>query len=142
MIGHGLGRCTVIWLPQTLEATISGLGGRSGFDKIRNQAIEAFSDPLLLDQAHDHVSFSSADESKATQRVMLRDSQQTIAVDCQGHGNVVVWNISEEAASSMGDVADDAWRRFACVESAWAGGQTRLIAPGEQQRLVTKIELL
>ena len=125
----------------TPQAAVHGLENLSGFDKISGKPISAFPEQLRLDQAHDHIAFRPTGDTRLSQAVELIDPTQSMSISCSGHGSVVIWNISEEAAQGMGDVTDDAWRHFACVESAWAGGQTQELVPGQSQRLCTKIHV-
>ncbi|MGL5816779.1 MAG: D-hexose-6-phosphate mutarotase, partial [Phycicoccus sp.] len=57
-------------------------------------------------------------------------------------GNVVVWNPWEEKAAEIGDIADDDWLRFVCVEGANAFENAVVVGPGQSHTLGYRVEVL
>ena len=61
--------------------------------------------------------------------VMLATGQETRRLEQQGFGDVVVWNPGAADAAALPDLADDEFRRFACIEPLLLGPQT--LDPGQ-----------
>lgn len=56
-----------------------------------------------------------------------------------GSGTSVVWNPWTEKAVALGDLADDEFNHFVCIEAANARHDTRQVAPGATHTLSTQI---
>ncbi|MCK6262048.1 D-hexose-6-phosphate mutarotase [Vibrio sp. ZSDE26] len=68
--------------------------------------------------------------------------QRSITVENQGHNSAVLWNPWAEGATAMGDMSDDGYLGFLCVEST-INAETiedgKTLQPSESHQLVTTI---
>ncbi|KRA45061.1 D-hexose-6-phosphate mutarotase [Pseudoxanthomonas sp. Root630] len=58
-----------------------------------------------------------------------------IRLDTFGSRSLVVWNPGEAGAAAIGDLPDDGWRSFVCLEAANAGEDAIELEPGQRHRL-------
>ena len=58
-----------------------------------------------------------------------------IRLDTFGSRSLVVWNPGEAGAAAIGDMPDDGWRSFVCLEAANASGDAIELEPGQRHRL-------
>jgi glucose-6-phosphate 1-epimerase len=73
----------------------------------------------------------------------LRDGARSIHVDGVGTSrSLVVWNPWIDKSARLGDMADGAYRRMVCLETAWAGDDPRRLAPGTTNTLTTVLRPL
>ncbi|HHJ17521.1 MAG TPA: D-hexose-6-phosphate mutarotase [Gammaproteobacteria bacterium] len=59
-----------------------------------------------------------------------------ISITSAGSHTAVVWNPWADISQKMGDLGDDDYRRFVCVETANAAADTIEVRPGGEHRLV------
>ncbi|MEB4589613.1 D-hexose-6-phosphate mutarotase [Candidatus Thiothrix sp. Deng01] len=64
--------------------------------------------------------------------------QRQIRIASSGNKTAVVWNPWAKIAAEMGDLLDDDYLRFICVETANAGDDVVEVAPGGEFRLVVE----
>ncbi len=90
---------------------------------------------FVLEQACDRI-FQSA-SAQAVHRYTLQDRawRRCIHVTTEGSQSVVVWNPGPNQARRMADLPEGEWRNFLCVETANAGSDVVVLAPGEQHSL-------
>ena len=91
---------------------------------------------------HDHVGFT-----QETDRIYLHSPEQLfiedaalnrrIVIESHGSETTVVWNPWHKA-SELADMADDAYQRFVCVETANAAGDSIHLAPGQSHTLTAE----
>lgn len=62
-----------------------------------------------------------------------------ILIDSSGSRSAVVWNPWIDRAAQLADMADDAWQRMLCVETANVLGDAVTLAPGESHTLGVRI---
>jgi glucose-6-phosphate 1-epimerase len=73
----------------------------------------------------------------------LRDGAGSIHVDgAETSRSLVVWNPWIEKSARLGDMADGAYRRMVCLETAWAGDDARRLAPEATDTLTTVLRPL
>ncbi len=58
-----------------------------------------------------------------------------LRLDTFGSRSLVVWNPGEAGAAAIGDMPDDGWRTFVCLEAANAGVDAIELEPGQRHRL-------
>ncbi|WP_394695913.1 D-hexose-6-phosphate mutarotase [Pseudoxanthomonas japonensis] len=58
-----------------------------------------------------------------------------IRLDTFGSRSLVVWNPGEAGAAAIGDMPDDGWRTFVCLEAANASDDAIELEPGQRHRL-------
>lgn len=70
--------------------------------------------------------------------VRMVEGSRHVEVDGAGTSHsTVVWNPWVETSARLGDMAPDDYRRMLCLETAWAGDDARVLAPGTTATLTT-----
>lgn len=64
---------------------------------------------------------------------------RTVREEPAGSSRTVVWNPWDEGAAGIGDMPDDAWTGFVCVETAVAKDGYVWLAPGEEHALRVRL---
>lgn len=79
----------------------------------------------------------------STGNVLLVDdvSGRTILIEKGGSPSTVVWNPWAEKAAAMGDMPDDGYRKFCCIEAAIANDRAVVVMPGSSHVLSTRISV-
>ena len=97
--------------------------------------------PLFITNNVDRI-FDLGKARQATLRLIDTVLNRTISVESIGADAVNVWNPGE-AKLCPGNVPDDSWRHFVCVEPILVGGKrgSISIAPGERRHLKMTIRL-
>ena len=67
---------------------------------------------------------------------------RTIRTEKGNSATTVVWNPWQEGAASLGDLGDDEWRQFACVEASNIFGSAISLAPGQEHRMQAIISVV
>ncbi len=121
-------------------ATIEGLDRLPYQDKLRDMAPDIQRTPFALELACDRIYHHPLPEiagASTTHRYTLTDPawQRRIVIDTQGSQSVVVWNPGSDGARHIGDMPDDGWQDFFCIEAANAGPDGVTLAPGAEHRL-------
>ncbi|QTN33244.1 D-hexose-6-phosphate mutarotase [Akkermansiaceae bacterium] len=68
-------------------------------------------------------------------------SGRTILIEKSGSPSTVVWNPWVEKAAAFGDLPDDGYRKFCCIEAAIANDRAVIVMPGETHVLSTRISV-
>lgn len=68
-------------------------------------------------------------------------SGRTILIEKSGSPSTVVWNPWAEKAAAMGDMPDDGYRKFCCIEAAIANDRAVVVMPGSSHVLSTRISV-
>jgi len=76
-------------------------------------------------------------------KVLLVDdvSGRTILIEKGGSPSTVVWNPWAEKAVAMGDLPDEDYRKFCCIEAAIANDKAVIVMPGNSHVLSTRISV-
>lgn len=70
--------------------------------------------------------------------VRMTEGARALHVDGAGTSrSTVVWNPWVETSARLGDMAPGDYRRMLCLETAWAGDDTRTLEPGASATLTT-----
>ena len=104
-------------------------------DKLSGASQQVQPGPFRLDQACDRIYYQQSAEPEYHYTLEDAKGQRRIQITTQGSQSLVVWNPGEEGARNMTDVPDAAWREFMCLETANAGTDAVMLAPGAQHRL-------
>ena len=72
--------------------------------------------------------------------ITLKDGTKTLHVKNQGSKSVVVWNPWIEKTKRMSGMEDDAYKSMACIESANAFDDARVIKPNESHTLKAEVK--
>jgi glucose-6-phosphate 1-epimerase len=68
-------------------------------------------------------------------------SGRTILIEKGGSPSTVVWNPWAEKSAAMGDMPDDGYLKFCCVEAAIANDKAVIVMPGASHVLSTRISV-
>jgi len=118
-----------------VEATrVEGLDGRTYIDSIDGNARKPQHGAIRIDREVDRIYIGSGDRVSLVDPLLGR----RIDIDTHGSASTVVWNPWSEKAQRLGDVGEDGFRRFVCIETANAGPDTVPIPPGEAHRLAAR----
>lgn len=116
-------------------AKTTGMGAEY-IDSLLDNKVCQGGDELVLTDTIDRV------YTKPESVINVADGTRTISVENQGHNSAVLWNPWAAGAESMGDMQDDGYKTFLCVEStlhAPSLEQGKTLQPGERHQLITKI---
>lgn len=125
---------TYVVVGDVRRAHVEGLSGCSYVDKTTGGTIRTLDGPLTFTAETDAV-ITSTGPARLVDPVLGR----TITVTQQGAGNVVVWNPWADKAAAMADFGDDEWPGMACVETANAFDNARIVEPGASYAMTSTI---
>lgn len=76
-----------------------------------------------------------------SQSVLLVDdlSGRTLLIEKSGSPSTVVWNPWVDKAAALGDLPDEDYRKFCCIEAAIANDKAVIVMPGPSHQLRTRI---
>ena len=74
-------------------------------------------------------------------RIIDRAFGRNITMESSGSRSTVVWNPSFQKAAAIGDLPDNAYRDFVCVEAANAHHDVRTISPEQSHTLAMSIRV-
>ncbi len=119
------------------DIALVGLGGTEYIDQLRGHTRRIEHDDAL-------TFASETDRIYQTSRgCVLRDPgmNRMITIDKRGSGSSVIWNPWVDKTARLGDAPPDAWRGFACVETANAFEHAVLLAPGASHTIETTLSV-
>ena len=114
--------------------------GLSGCDYVHavDMTDHTLAGDLAMDKAADHV-FKMPPVLKHEVALIDPGLRRAVAMASNGNANTVVWNPGP--GSGIGDLEEDDWRRFVCVEpvTGWPKA-VEALAPGDKQTLTVAIQ--
>ncbi|OIQ24798.1 D-hexose-6-phosphate mutarotase [uncultured Vibrio sp.] len=119
------------------EASTVGMG-KEYIDSLQDNKICHDENPLVLTGTIDRV----YTQPEAIIEVKDGKRQRSTFIENKGHNSAVLWNPWLEGASAMGDMADDGYLGFLCVESTLNADSIdagTLLQPNETHQLITTI---
>ncbi len=119
------------------QAKVTGMGPEY-IDSLQNDDVIQGGQELVLSDTIDRV-YTQPESDILIQDPVL---QRTLTVTNHGHNCAVLWNPWLEGAQSMGDMPDNGYETFLCVEStlhAPSIEQGKTLQPGETYQLETII---
>ncbi|MEL7364826.1 MAG: D-hexose-6-phosphate mutarotase [Pseudomonadota bacterium] len=119
------------------QVQTSGMGNEY-IDSLQDGKVCQGGDVLQLTDTIDRVYTQPQTQITVQDPVLSR----SIQVENQGHNSAVLWNPWAQGAQGMGDMQDDGYKTFLCVESSLHAAsieQGQTLQPGESHQLVTKI---
>lgn len=120
------------------QAKTTGMGPEY-IDSLKGGEICQGGDVLQLADTIDRV------YTQPAQEIIVEDPalNRSIVINNHGHNSAVLWNPWAEGAKGMGDMQDDGYKTFLCVEStlhAPSIEQGKTLQPGENHQLITTIK--
>ncbi|HRD77227.1 MAG TPA: D-hexose-6-phosphate mutarotase [Hyphomicrobiaceae bacterium] len=113
------------------ESSIEGLSGHDYMDKLDGDRVKSQAGRIIIDREVDRIYLGPAPKIELSDRRLGR----RIIVAGRGSASTVVWNPWIDKAARLGDLGPDGWRRMLCIETANAGPDRRMVAPGESTML-------
>ena len=93
------------------NVSVQGLKQLSFVDKVHGGTdLVEHSDGLTINEEVDRIYTSAPDT------IVLRDGSRTIAITKENMGDIVVWNPWAEKSAGMGDLPNDGYQHFVCIE--------------------------
>ena len=118
------------------KVSVSGLGDRF-IDKVNDAKEDVLTDGIqTFPDRTDRVYLNPQDCSVINDEALNR----IIAVGHQHHLNVVGWNPGPAPSVSMGDMPDDGYKTFVCVETAYAS-ETQKVTKEKPAHLAQSIRV-
>lgn len=119
------------------QAQTTGMGSQY-IDSLKGGEVFQGDDVLRLTDTIDRV------YTQPQAKIIVQDPvlDRSIVIENQGHNSAVIWNPWAEGAQSMGDMADNGYTTFLCVESTLHAAtleQGKTLQPGETHQLVTTL---
>lgn len=113
------------------RVSVTGLEHGTYLDMAGDGGTRTQSGPVTIDTEVDRI------YTDAPGRLTLIDPslRRRIHIDSSGSRTAVVWNPWAAIAARMGDLEDEDYRRFLCVETANAADDTVTVAAGGEYRL-------
>lgn len=113
------------------NTTISGLQGQTFHDELTGKTTIAGDFPITLGSETDRAYFGGAVGS-----IQLHDQQTIVTVESDSFVDAVIWNPGPD--HGIGDLPEDGWQQFVCIESARIRPEVTL-DPGNSWRGVQRL---
>jgi glucose-6-phosphate 1-epimerase len=119
------------------EVTVLGLENTEYIDKTDNFAHKLQTGTVTIDREVDRI------YRNAGQELVIHDAAlaRRIRIASRGSRTAVVWNPWEKISAEMGDLEDDDYQRFVCVETANADQDVAKVAPDGEVRLAANYRI-
>jgi glucose-6-phosphate 1-epimerase len=119
------------------EVTVLGLENTEYIDKTDNFAHKLQTGTVTIDREVDRIYRNAGHELVIDDAALAR----RIRIASRGSRTAVVWNPWEKISAEMGDLEDDDYQRFVCVETANADQDVAKVAPDGEVRLVANYRI-
>lgn len=114
------------------SASVGGLDGCDYLDKVDGGKRKQQQGVVRFSGETDRIYLGTGNRAEIMDPVLKR----RIVIQSSGSASTVVWTPWNEKADKMGDFGPNGWTAMVCVETANAAEDVRILAPGEQHRLV------
>lgn len=122
---------TYLAVDDIADVRVTGLDGAGYADKLDGYARKVQEGDLHFAGETDRI-YATAGP------VRMTEGTRSVEVDGAGTSrSTVVWNPWADTSARLGDMAPDDYRRMLCLETAWAGDDTRVLARGATATLTT-----
>jgi glucose-6-phosphate 1-epimerase len=120
------------------QTSVLGLDGTTYIDKVDNQRVKPQSGPVTVTQEVDRIYQSVPNELMIDDRALSR----CVRITSTGNQTAVVWNPWIEVSAKSGDLTDDAYQHFICVETTNAADDVVTVPAQGAYRLSVIYDLL
>lgn len=118
------------------KVRIEGLDGTEYLDTVGGRNMRRQSGSLLIRDETDSIY-----DSSSSIRLVDQSLGRTILIEKSGSPSTVVWNPWEEKSKALGDLPDDGYREFVCIEAAIANSKAVTVAPGGSHVFSMKVSV-
>lgn len=118
------------------QVRVLGLDGCDYLDTVGDHAMRKQKGDVAFGGEVDRIYDSSSG-------LLLVDdlSGRTLLIEKSGSPSTVLWNPWTEKAAALGDLPDDGYRKFCCIEAAIANDRAVIVMPGDSHSLSTRISV-
>ncbi|MEM1292676.1 MAG: D-hexose-6-phosphate mutarotase [Cyanobacteria bacterium P01_H01_bin.162] len=113
------------------QTTVVGLDGTTYIDKVDDQQVKPQSGPVEITGEVDRIYQGVPSELTVEDAALNR----RLKITSTGNQTAVVWNPWSEIAAKSGDLADDSYTGFICVETTNAADDMVTVAASDSYRL-------
>lgn len=126
-----------LYVSDISQVEICGFEGLDYLDKLDAYARKRQTGPIIINGEVDRIYLGHSD------RAVVRDFGlgRAIVISKSGSTSSVVWNPWEERAKTFGDIPEDGYRHFVCVETANAGDDVIHLEPGAEHTLMAEFQV-
>ena len=117
------------------EVVLKGLDGKRYIDTVGGEAEHMQHGDVTVSEEVDRIYLGTSEE------VVLKDRKREISITRSGSHSLVVWNPWIDKAESLGDLPNNAYKDFLCIEAANAREDVYELAPGEEHTLSTSFRV-
>ncbi len=126
---------TYLCVSNIADVSISGLENTNYIDTVGTEALREQQGEITISEEVDRIYIDTSSD------ILLRDATRTLRVERSGSQSAVVWNPWIEKAKGLGDLPDEAYHDFVCIEAANARDDIYEVLPGESHTLATTISV-
>lgn len=116
------------------ECAITGLDGVDYLDCVGTRVVRRQEGAIHFGGEVDRIY-----QAAPPVRLLDRSWNRNLLIESEGSRSTVVWNPFFAKAAALGDLPDDAYRDFACIETANAGDDLVALEPGHSHSLEAQI---
>ncbi|GAA5481260.1 D-hexose-6-phosphate mutarotase [Haloferula sargassicola] len=118
------------------KVQIDGLDGDLYLDTVGPRTERIQEGLVFFDREVDRIY-----ENDSSALLVDADLERVVVVEKEGSPSTVIWNPWIDKARALGDLPDDGWRDFVCIEAAIANDRAIILAPGGSHTLTTTIRV-
>ena len=119
------------------QVAVLGLDGKAYIDKVDNQVVKLQDGPVVVAAEVDRIYQAVPSELTVVDQTLNR----RIRITSTGNQTAVVWNPWAELSAQSGDLTDDAYQRFICVETTNAADDIVTVPAQGEFRLAVTYEI-
>ena len=126
---------TYLHVSDAQKVTITGLEGAEYLDTVGEHTKREQAGSIKIEGEVDRIYYGTTGE------ITIKDTNRNITVSREGSECAVVWNPWIEKAKGLGDLPDEAYSDFVCIEAANALHDLHELSAGESHTLSTTIKI-
>ncbi|NEQ45786.1 MAG: D-hexose-6-phosphate mutarotase [Leptolyngbya sp. SIOISBB] len=119
------------------QTAVLGLGDTTYIDKVDSQQVKPQVGPIAITEEVDRIYQDVPSELMIDDRALNRQ----IRITSTGNQTAVVWNPWVEISAKSGDLTDDAYQKFVCVETTNAADDIVTVPAQGEYRLAVTYEI-